>query len=86
MKEPLVSDNKPHIRLKAPSFIQSAYAQGTPEVGTKKYFTIDGVALSATYFDGSGYGSITPSQLLPNTPHTITVDDYGVLAIVYRVP
>src|SRR5688572_17479878 len=35
IEEPIVNDTKSHISLKAPSFIQPAYAQGTPEVGSK---------------------------------------------------
>jgi len=32
------------------------------------------------------YNTLTAAQLLPDIVHTIAVDDYGVLAIVYRVP
>jgi hypothetical protein len=43
--------------------------------------------------DGMGYGTLTASQLLPGTTHTIAVSGgysyswaYGVLVILYRVP
>ena len=34
----------------------------------------------------AGYGSLTASQLLPDTTHTISINDWGVLVIIYRVP
>ena len=68
------------------SYGYSEFSWGLLDAGEATYFTIDGTRLSATYYDGSSYGSITPSQLLPNTPHIITANDYGVLVIVYRVP
>jgi hypothetical protein len=71
------------------SYGYSEYSWGLGAVSPGgDFFHIDGAQLSPAYWDASigGYGTITPSQLLPNTPHTITVDDYGVLVIVYRVP
>jgi hypothetical protein len=51
------------------------------------YFQLDGVNLSYTWVGNAmGYGTITASQLLPDVPHTILVDYYGVLVLVYRVP
>ena len=51
------------------------------------YFQLDGSNLSAVYGDAYMlYGTITASQLLPDTTHRIIVDDYGILVIVYRVP
>ena len=42
---------------------------------------------------GTAYGSITSSELLPDQPHTVRIEDngynthyYGVLVITYRVP
>ncbi len=51
------------------------------------YFKLDGVSL----FEGwqcetMNYGSISASQFLPDVPHTIAVDDEGVLILIYRVP
>lgn len=57
--------------------------------GYYAYFTLDGANLyynSNAPSGGMWFGTISASQLLPDTPHTITVDDYGVLVIVYRVP
>jgi len=34
----------------------------------------------------TGQGYLTAAQLLPDTTHTIAVDDHGGLALVYRVP
>ena len=51
------------------------------------YFNLDGVNLTSTY--GSNdmyYGTITASQLLPDVTHTIVVDYYGVLVVIYLVP
>ena len=50
-------------------------------------FHLDGVALPADYSYGYfTYGTISAAQLLPPVTHTIAVDNYGVLVIVYRVP
>lgn len=56
--------------------------------GYSENFTVDGVNRpNEVYWDGStGYGIITAAQFVPDTPHTITADGYGVLVIVYRVP
>jgi hypothetical protein len=57
--------------------------------GSPAYFNINGAnkTSSAMYWDGvTGYGFINVSELLADTTHTITVDDYGVLVILYRVP
>lgn len=56
--------------------------------GSSEYFRVNGVNRPNTvYWDGtSGYGTITAAQFIPDTPHTIEVDNYGVLVIVYRVP
>jgi hypothetical protein len=54
-------------------------------------FSVDGVHDDAIW-SGSNlhYGTLTASQLLPDTPHAIRVDNddnaYGVLVITYRVP
>jgi hypothetical protein len=50
------------------------------------YFRLNGNGIEFAYYEDCGYGIITPTQLPPNTPQTITVFDYGVLVIVYRVP
>lgn len=50
------------------------------------YFKVDGVAQSPTAGDNPWYGVLAPAQLLPDSTHTITVDNNGVLALVYRMP
>lgn len=50
------------------------------------YFTIDGQGQSAMADTNPIYNFITSVQLLPDTTHTITVNDNGVLALIYRVP
>jgi hypothetical protein len=52
------------------------------------YFRLDGVNLSSTGSDMSNvaYGSITAAQLLPDVTHTVSVDDWGAMVILYRVP
>lgn len=52
------------------------------------YFTFDGVSSpNQIYWDGvSGFGTITAAQFVPDTPHTVTANTYGVVVIVYRVP
>jgi len=50
------------------------------------YFKVDGVAQSPTEGNNPWYGVLAPAQLLPDSTHTITVDNNGVLALVYRVP
>ncbi len=56
------------------------------------HFAVDGINLSPIYTSDTSYGTITASQLIPNTPHTIFVwhdysyGTYGVLVIEYRVP
>ena len=56
--------------------------------GSGTYFRLDGVNLSRTYSDASStwYGSITAAQLLPDVTHTVAVDDWGAMIILYRVP
>ncbi|MBI5565391.1 MAG: hypothetical protein HY870_10860 [Chloroflexi bacterium] len=68
----------------------------TNNAGGADYFTVDGVDKqpSATYGNSAYYGTLTVSELLPDTPHTIAVGcggyqanpAYGVLIITYRVP
>jgi hypothetical protein len=55
--------------------------------GGSAIFRVDGVDIP-NIWNGANmwYGTITSAQLLPDTPHTVTVDDYGVIVIVYRVP
>ena len=50
------------------------------------YFSINGQGQSAMANTNPVYNFITPAQLLPDTMHTIAVDDDGVLALIYRVP
>ncbi len=50
------------------------------------YFRINGQGQSSITDTNPVYNFITPAQLLPDTTHTITVDDDGVLALIYRVP
>ena len=55
--------------------------------GYNTYFQVDSQSLSCLGANsGLCYNYITAAQMLPDTPHTVAVDDYGVLAIVYRVP
>ncbi len=50
-------------------------------------FKLDGMNQPETYgADSVYYGTIAAPQFLPDTTHTIVVDDYGVLALLYRVP
>lgn len=60
------------------------------DFGQSDYFTVGGVDKTTdnpTYWNGgTGYGYIAASELLPDTTYTITVDDYGVLVLLYRVP
>jgi hypothetical protein len=49
------------------------------------WFKLDGTNMNATYgYAYRSYGTITASQLLPDTPHTVQVYNWGVLVIVYR--
>ena len=59
------------------------YAAGYPD-----YFKVDGLNVPNQIYNQSAsvYGTLTASQLLPDTPHIINADNYGVLVIVYRVP
>ena len=45
---------------------------------------------TASYWDvydfHLGYGYITPAQMLPDSDHTIQLEDYGTLAVIYTVP
>lgn len=60
----------------------------------EQLFYVDGTNYgnSPTYRDGSwqiAYGTLTASQLLPGTTHTVYIysgNKYGVLIITYRVP
>jgi hypothetical protein len=54
--------------------------------GGDAYFTVNGQRQSGMAGNNPWFGVLTAAQLLPDTTHAITVDDYGVLAIVYRVP
>ena len=49
-------------------------------------FWLDGVKIGDACRKCTNYGLITAAQLLPDTVHTVDVNDFGVLAIVYRVP
>lgn len=50
------------------------------------YFAINGQGQSQMASTNPVYNFIAPAQLLPDTTHTIAVDDDGVLALIYRVP
>ena len=53
----------------------------------ERYFTVDGIRQDPVWGAADHYyGTLTASQLLPDVPHTITVDDWGVLVLVYRLP
>ena len=47
---------------------------------------LDGVQLSCIFEDGVCYGSVSAAQLIPEVPHTITVEYKGVLVITYMEP
>lgn len=49
-------------------------------------FNIDGQNQSSMANTNPVFNFITPVQLLPDTAHTIAVNDDGVLALIYRVP
>jgi hypothetical protein len=59
---------------------------GLLNTGQGYAFNLNGTNLSLDYMDGAGYGVITASQMVPDVEHHITVDDYGVLVLVYSVP
>jgi len=50
------------------------------------YFIVNGERQTLANGTNPWYGVLTPAQLLPDTVHTIAVDNEGVLALVYRVP
>ncbi|MCW5851592.1 MAG: hypothetical protein KIT87_16080 [Anaerolineae bacterium] len=53
------------------------------------WFSLDGATNPNTVYDERNtgiYGRINPSQMPTETTHTITVQNYGVLVIVYRMP
>lgn len=51
------------------------------------YFRIDGVSPTPTYQEGYlQYGYVSTAQLQTDVTHTITVNQNGVLVIVYREP
>ena len=50
------------------------------------YFRVDGQDQTLTGGPNMWYGTLTAAQMLPDTLHTIVVNNRGVLAIVYRVP
>jgi hypothetical protein len=51
------------------------------------HFNLDGQTIkSYAYCDCVDAGTLTASQLSPDTTHTIAVDDDGGLALIYRVP
>lgn len=56
--------------------------------GGGSYFLVDGVNAPNQFYATStnAYGTLTASQLLADTPHSIRANGYGVLVIVYRVP
>lgn len=55
--------------------------------GGSAFFKLNGTNLSASYSgEGTYYGVITASQLVPDVQHHVEVDDYGVLVIVYNAP
>lgn len=50
------------------------------------YFAVNGARMPCAYCANPYYGTIAPAQFLPDTVHTIAVDNEGVLVLVYRVP
>lgn len=49
-------------------------------------WVLNGVTMGSVCDGCLGYGTLTASQLLPDTTHTITIDDFGGLVLIYRVP
>lgn len=50
-------------------------------------FYVDGASMPLDYGGSNiGYGTLAISDLLPGSSHVISVDNYGVLVIVYREP
>jgi hypothetical protein len=56
--------------------------------GARRHFTVNGVnqiqPASSTYRDGVDYGFIDVTDLLPNRTHRVTVENYGVLVLLYK--
>ncbi|MFZ1598809.1 MAG: hypothetical protein WAW26_23425, partial [Anaerolineae bacterium] len=47
---------------------------------------LDGATIGNICNGCLGYGTLTASQLLPDATHTIVIDDFGGLALIYRMP
>lgn len=56
------------------------------DYGNGWYFRIDGQDQSQMIPNNPRYNFIPSAQLLPDVVHTITVNDDGVLALIYKVP
>ena len=89
-------DNGNDFTIRLPSsfgYFDRGWAIGTA-TGYQDYFNVDGVnKIGGAIYSGDSahYGTLTASELLPDTPHTIAVNmtygsAYGVLIITYRVP
>lgn len=51
------------------------------------FFQLNGANLTAVYAaNSSSYGTISAAQLAPDIVHTVKVDDYGVLLVIYTEP
>jgi hypothetical protein len=59
---------------------------GLRNLGYGSYFQVNGVSQTPIRWEDYGYGTLTASQLLPDITHTISVDDYGILVVIYRIP
>lgn len=82
-------NNGNEFTVKVPSSFQY-YERSWGLYNTDRYYgsawVLDGVTIASICDSCLGYGTLTASQLLPDATHTIAIDDYGGLALIYRVP
>jgi hypothetical protein len=72
--------------IQAPSSYGYFERSWTVQGGNTNNFVFDGVSRPNMIWSGDAirYGSLTASQFLLDVEHTVIVDYYGVLVIVYR--
>ncbi len=83
-------ENKFTVHLPS-SYTFYEYSWALAGEGNKRYFRVNGtnqaISSDTSYWDEStGYGTIAEKGLAPGKDHSITVDDYGVLVLLYREP
>jgi len=79
------NDNTFTIQLPVPySYFERSWA--LYDGGGDWYFVVNGQRQTPAAGSNPWYGVLTAAQLLPGSVHTIAIDNWGVLAIVYRVP